>query len=177
MREIIKEVLHNYVNLLTEGIFFGKSFKLPENKTLMVFFNDHSQMSIGINSPLRRVYNDEVLESISGLSKKIFNEAQKSTEYNETLKNLGNETSEVKKDAINIRDYTVEGGIDYHVWIKEVKENLVSIIVNTSIYHPKKISTKPDSSLVEKIEDIIESKRKMKIIKNPALLKGGVLIV
>jgi hypothetical protein len=41
------------------------------------------------------------------------------------------------------------------------------------MYHPKKISTKPNSSLVEKIEDIIESKRKMRIIKNPTLLKVG----
>ena len=173
MRELIKEVLNDYVNLLTEGIFFAKSFPIAEGKRLMVFFNDHSQIAIGTNSPMRRVYNDEVLESISGLRKKIFNEAQKSTEYNKTLKNLGNETSEVEKNAINIRDYTVEGGIDYHVWIKEVKENLVSITVNTSIYHPKKISTKPDSSLVEKTENIIESKRKMKIIKNPTFYRVG----
>jgi hypothetical protein len=79
MRELIKEVLNDYVNLLTEGIFFAKSFTIDEGKRLMVFFNDHSQIGIGINSPMRRVYNDEVLESISSLRKKIFNEAQKLT--------------------------------------------------------------------------------------------------
>jgi hypothetical protein len=129
MRELIRKILNEYhTPLLMYEIIISKNLLEQDyvrslgDKNIKLFKNFHSQQNVGDGKFSRvdpETINDSIMEiqdELIILSKKIVNNCS------------GKLCSIVVVDNPN--------GFDYHVWLKKNNKNNISVIINTSIYHP-----------------------------------------
>jgi hypothetical protein len=126
MRELIKEILHDYVeeNLLLERSYYKDELLFNRNgvKKLVILYNDHSLESIG----KERVPIEDIMELIYEYKNDFF--------YTVVM------AVEDKKDVVAVYNYhsyfpPYDDTYDIHFWLDRPEDNEYVVTINSSIYH------------------------------------------
>jgi hypothetical protein len=118
-------------------------YKLVDRFTSMggqsvdVEVNYHALISQKTQSTFSRVSIEEILESLSDVREIIVKQSNKI---------LDSCDSKNKDCGLIVRDNSL--GFDYHMWLKKTNSGKLKLIINTSIYHPKKLFNTDKSNII-----------------------------
>jgi len=137
MRNLIKKVLREFHQpVLVYEIKIGNKVLNERDEfirvlhrngeDILLYKNTHSTVGLGLKSNYSRVSIEEIDESIRNVE----------SEFIEFIKER---VLNCNSDSCAIIVIDFEGGFDYQCWLDKRPNGNIRVIINTSIYHPKKI--------------------------------------
>jgi hypothetical protein len=137
MRDLIRKTLREYHQpVLVYEIKLGNKLLNERDEFVRVLYrngddillykNTHSLTGVNTKSNYARVSIEEIDESIRNVE----------TEFIDFIKER---IMDCDKDNCGINVIDFGGGFDYQCWLDKKSNGNIGVIINTSIYHPKKL--------------------------------------
>ena len=137
MRDLIRKVLREFTEpILVYEIKIGNKLLNEQDEfvrvlhrngdDILLYKNTHSKIALGLKSNYSRVSIEEINESITNVESEFIEFIK------ERVLDCGSDSC-----SINVIDFG--GGFDYQCWLDKRPNGNIRVIINTSIYHPKKL--------------------------------------
>jgi hypothetical protein len=136
MRELIRKILREsrqsilvYELTLSSNILDERFIRVLGDKSdnMRLLTNYHSETAIGKNSNLQRVDIESIDDTIRDFESEFITFAKKVVQSCKISNNRS--CGFLMVDELN--------GFEFHVWLNYNRINVIEVVINTSIYHPK----------------------------------------